>query len=285
MKTYNLIAKLWAISPESLRGFYYRISGDKSLAKIFLPDKYEVVEIQTGAGKGKKLRLNLKHERGYFLGTYEWNTQKILLKFLKRGMIAYNIGAHIGFYTVGLSQIVGPTGKVIAFEPNPQVYNRLSENISLNKLLNVSAYECAMGDFDGIANFSISLSDTQGRFSYLPHVKDGPVIKVMSKRIDTFIKEGGLVPNFMMIDVEHAEGSVFRGMVDTLNHHRPIILVELHGSEAISESWDILNKCDYQLARISDLTIVSRNDIAYGQYFTAHESFFKECNALSLSKS
>jgi FkbM family methyltransferase len=275
MKIYNLIAKLWAISPELIRRFYYLVSGDKTLASIFIPNKYEVVKIQTGIGKGKKLRLNLRNERGYFLGTHEWDTQKMLLKLLFKGATVYNIGAHIGFYAVGLSQLVGPVGKIIAFEPNPEVYQRLRENISINKLLNVTAYESAVGDFDGMASFSISLSDTQGRFSHLPYVKDGPVIQVPCKRIDTFIKEGGPVPNFMMIDVEHAEGSVFRGMVGTLTRHKPIILVELHGPAAINESWDILNRCDYKLARISNLTVVNKDDISYGQYLAAHESFVK----------
>ena len=274
MKIYKLIAKLWGILPEPLRSFYYWISGDKTLASIFIPNKYEEVEIQTGICKGKKLRLNLRNERGYFMGTHEWDTQKMLLKLLTKGATAYNIGAHIGFYAVGLSQLVGPAGKVIAFEPNPEVYQRLRENISINKLLNVTAYECAVGDFDGMANFSISLSDTQGRFSHLPYVKDGPVIQTPCKRIDTFIKEGGPVPNFMVIDVEHAEGSVFRGMMDTLNHHKPIVLVELHGAEAINESWDIFNMCDYKLARISDLNILSKDGLSYGQYFAAHDSFF-----------
>ena len=156
MKIYNLIAKLWAISPEAIRRFYYLVSGDKTLASIFIPDKYELVEIQTGIDNGKKLRLNLRNERGYFLGTHEWDVQKMLLKFLTKGATVYNIGAHIGFYAVGLSQLVGPAGKVIAFEPNPEVYQRLIENISINKLLNVTAYESAVGDFDGMASFSIS---------------------------------------------------------------------------------------------------------------------------------
>lgn len=243
---------------------------------MLIPDQYDIAEIQTGICKGNKFRLNLRNERGYFLGTHEWETQKILLKFLKEGMTAYNIGAHLGFYTVGLSQLIGPAGKVIAFEPNPEVYIRLVENISINSLLNVTAYECAVSDFDGMANFSVSLSDTQGQFSHLPYVKKGHDIQVPCKKIDTFINEGGPVPDFMMIDVEHAEGSVFRGMMDTLNNYRPIILVELHGAEAINESWDVLNKCNYKLARIPDLTFISKDKISYGQYFTAHESFCKD---------
>jgi FkbM family methyltransferase len=276
LRHYNLIAKLWAISPQFLRKIYYWDSGDRTLAQLLIPDMDEIVKIQIGICKGTKLKLNLRNERGYFLGTHEWESQKILLKFLKEGMTAYNIGAHIGFYTVGLSHLIGPTGKIVAFEPNPGVYIRLVENISINNLLNVSAYECAVSDFDGLANFSVSLSDSQGRFSHLPYVKDGHNIQVLCKKIDTFINEGGPVPNFIKIDVEHAEGSVFRGMIDTLNTYRPIILVELHGAEAISESWDVLDKCNYKMARIPDLSFISKDEISYGQYFTAHESFFKD---------
>lgn len=220
------------------------------------------------------MRLNLREERGYFLGTHEWETQQILSRFIKKGMVTYNIGAHIGFYAVGLGQLVGKDGKVIAFEPNPSVYQRLQENISLNNYANITAYECAVSDFNGIAEFSLSISDTQGRFSHLPHVKEGHSIQVSCKKIDTFINEGGPVPDFIMIDVEHAEGSVFKGMINTLNNINPLILVELHGVEAIDASWDILTQCNYKIARIPDLNVLSREHISYGQYFAAHENFF-----------
>ena len=84
MKIYNLIAKLWAISPELIRRLYYLVSGNRTLASIFIPNKYEIVEIQTGICKGRKLRLNLRNERGYFLGTHEWDTQKMLVKLLRK---------------------------------------------------------------------------------------------------------------------------------------------------------------------------------------------------------
>jgi len=49
-------------------------------------------------------------------------------------MRVWNIGAHIGFFTLILSRLVGPEGGVIAFEPNPEVRKRLVEYLSLNNL-------------------------------------------------------------------------------------------------------------------------------------------------------
>jgi hypothetical protein len=77
------------------------------------------------------------------------------------------------------------------------------------------------------------------------------------------------------MDVEHAEGRVLRGMARTLESHRPIVLVELHGEAAIRESWQEFQRHDYQVAKIPGLKIVqSVNDLMYGHYLAAHSSYF-----------
>ena len=163
-----------------------------SLAPLFLPDKLETVEIMGGVGKGLKMRLNLRQERGYYLGIHETDVQSFIAKTVKPGMKVYNIGAHAGFFALILSRLVGPEGKVIAFEPNPEVRKRLVEHLSLNGLNGrVRVEDYALGDFDGDARFSLSLSNTQGRFEDLPYVKGGSIINVKCKRFDKYVEENG----------------------------------------------------------------------------------------------
>ena len=81
-----------------------------------------------------KMHLNLTRERNYYFGTHELDVQSILSKVVRPGMRVWNIGAHIGFFTLILSRLVGPEGGVIAFEPNPEVRKRLVEYLSLNNL-------------------------------------------------------------------------------------------------------------------------------------------------------
>lgn len=248
------------------------------MAPLFLPDRLETVELSGGAGKGMKMHLNLRRERDYYFGTHELHVQSILSKVIRPGMRVCNIGAHIGFFTLILSRLVGPWGRVIAFEPNPEVRKRLVEHLSLNGLNGqVWVEDYALGDFDGEARFSLSLSNTQGRFEDLPHVKDGSVINVHCKRLDKYVEEGGTVPAFVLMDVEHAEGRVLRGMSKTMETYRPLIVLETHGPEAIGETWVELKRHDYLLAAVPGLKIVvSSNMVRYGHYLAAHRSYFEQ---------
>lgn len=276
MKLRDLLAQVWVGSP-AVRQIYYRMSGNRSLASLFLPDRLEEVEIEGGIGKGMKMRLNLRQERVYYFGGHELDVQSILPGMVRSGMRVYNIGAHIGFFALILSKMVGPTGQVIVFEPNPSVRERLIGNISLNDLNGrVRVEECALGDFDGDARFSTSLSSTQGRFEDLPYVKSGSSMNAHCKRFDTYVEEGGLIPDFILMDVEHAEGRVLKGMSRVMEKHRPIIIVEMHGEEAIKESWVELEKHNYLLATVPDFNVVnSLNDVTYGHYLAAHLSYFE----------
>jgi FkbM family methyltransferase len=268
--------KLWAATPPFLRKACYRACMGHSLASLFLPDKLETVEIMGGIGRGMRMRLNLRRERGYYLGIHELDVQSLIAESVKPGMRVYNVGAHLGFFALILSRLVGSKGTVISFEPNPEVRKRLIEHLSLNGLNGQVLVEgAALSDLDGTAEFSLTLSDTQGRFRDVPHVKPGPVIQVPCRRLDTYVKEGKVIPDFILMDVEHAEGRVIRGMARLLDKHKPIIVVELHGEAAIKESWQEFEKHDYRVAKIPGMGIVqSVNDLTYGHYLAAHSSYF-----------
>ena len=277
MKLCRLFSCVWSNSA-SLRQLYYHVSKNHSLASFFLPDQLESIEIRGGLSKGAQMRLNLRHERSYFLGTHEPDVQYILARVVKPGMTVYNVGAHLGFFALMLSRLVGPSGHTIAFEPNPEVHTRLTENVALNRLENCIHVEgTALGDFDGPTGFSLSLSHSQGRFVDLPYVKSGPTIQVPCKRLDTYVEENKVIPDFILMDVEHAEGRVLRGMARILENHKPIIVVELHGEAAIKESWKEFQKHDYRVAKIPGMKIVQTlNELTYGHYLAAHSSYFRE---------
>lgn len=65
-------------------------------------------------------------------GTYEKGTLQIMRFILKEGSAFLDGGANIGFMSLYASKLVGPQGKVFAFEPYPETYNKLLENLGLN---------------------------------------------------------------------------------------------------------------------------------------------------------
>jgi len=80
-------------------------------------------------------------------------------------------------------------------------------------------------------------------------VKPGCLIQVVCKCLDTYVKEGNPGPDFILMDVEHAEGRVLRGMSKTMETYRPLIVLETHGSEAIEETCVELENTSTNLRR------------------------------------
>lgn len=202
--------------------------------------------------------LSPRAESGYFLGTHEPDLQEALPHVIKPGMTVYNLGANIGFFTLALARLVGPAGRVVAFEPNPSAYARLRENLALNDLqARVELRALAAGDSDGEVEFCFALTESQGRFADLPHVpKNAATSKVRCCRIDTFARQAGAPPQAVILDVEHAEGRVLRGMSGLLRQSKPLVILEMHGPEAIAEAWAELARHAYRLTKLPEMSPV-----------------------------
>ena len=89
-----------------------------------------------------------------WLGTYESHFARLTAKLVRPGMLAFDVGAHSGYFTLILSRLVGETGKVISFEPQPRPSNDLRRHIELNNLSNVEVVEAAVSDRSGTAFFN-----------------------------------------------------------------------------------------------------------------------------------
>jgi FkbM family methyltransferase len=82
-------------------------------------------------------------------GLWEPYETQLLLKILNPGNVLIDVGANLGYYTVIGSTQVGPSGKVFAFEPEPQNFELLQKNCHLNSLDNVQLHHAALSDTNG----------------------------------------------------------------------------------------------------------------------------------------
>ena len=82
------------------------------------------------------------YQNGYF----EQYTTEAIKKLTKTGMIVFDIGANTGCHALRLAKLIGPEGKVIAFEPMSWAFNRLKENINLNNFKNITLEKLALSD-------------------------------------------------------------------------------------------------------------------------------------------
>ena len=97
-------------------------------------------------------------------GTSEPFTIFLMKNKVKPAMNVIDIGANIGLFTLILAKLVGKSGHVYSFEPDPQLFQILNENVKLNQLENVSTFQLAVSNKIGKAKFSQNFSqDGDGR--------------------------------------------------------------------------------------------------------------------------
>lgn len=191
---------------------YYSIWG-RFLRKILsLVPPNLVVPIIQGPLRGKKWVVG-SSTNGCWLGSYELEKQRSLAGYINPGIVVYDIGAHVGFYTLFFSTMVGPQGKVYAFEPARKNLNFLYKHIKLNHLANVIVREAAVGHDSGQAEFIFHPHASST--SYLATdraVSLGIKESVQQVTLDDFIQQGHPPPDFIKMDIEGAEFLALQGM-------------------------------------------------------------------------
>jgi len=150
------------------------------------------------------------------------------VRFVRPGDCCYDVGAWIGLYSVFLAGAVGPSGTVVAFEPQDHFFKHLQDNVALNSLTNVRLFRMALGDgqeLDGLYP-----QDDCGRYSPANVCEDGsdPIAKVMTG--DEVVRVNDLpVPRAVKIDVEGHEYAVLRGLRNTLGDPQcQLVCCEIH---------------------------------------------------------
>ncbi|MGO9449514.1 MAG: FkbM family methyltransferase [Candidatus Binataceae bacterium] len=217
--------------------------------------------IQRGVGKG--LRFNPgRSDGGYLLGTTEPGVQMALQLLLRPGMSFYDLGANVGFHSMIAARLIGPSqGDVVSFEPVEENARQLRHNIELNGFRRVVVRQEALADVDEEeGRFLISDEPT---FGMLASTGKEPTrcigsIKVKVRRLDDVVARNALpAPDVIKIDVEGAEVDVLRGGGEVLRKYRPVLLMELHGTN--HDIADLLGAADYTIAVLGSSATVTES--------------------------
>lgn len=159
-------------------------------------------------------------------GFWEPLETAMLLHCVEAGDTVVDVGAHVGYFTVLASRLVGPAGLVLAFEPEPGNFALLEANCALNDCRNVRLESCALADHEGKAQLAVSLTNTGDHRLDLGGTGAGQVVRV--QRFDDCVSPEAAV-DFVKIDAQGCELAVLDGMHATIrrNAARLIALVEV----------------------------------------------------------
>ena len=142
-------------------------------------------------------------------------------KYVHPGDLVVDAGAYIGEHTIQLASLAGPTGRVIAFEPQLHVYEELLVNLDLNHVTNVRAELAALGN----ANTRISMDPPRETNEGATRVGRGGD-RVELRTLDSYRLEHVA---FMKIDVEGFEYDLLEGARETIARDHPVLSIEIWG--------------------------------------------------------
>ncbi len=175
---------------------------------------------------------------------FEKDEEEFIKKFLKPGDIFLDIGANIGLHSIFAGNIVGQNGHVYAFEPTPITFQRLTENIKLNKLEKiVTPVNKGISSEDGSLNLNYSEDghDAWNSFTELQHINLSNSVEVEVCSLDNIIKHLNMDEtkiSLIKIDVEGWEMNVLKGADNFIkNNTHTAFLIEYTDLNAISAGY------------------------------------------------
>lgn len=198
--------------------------------------------------------------RDLYLGNlFEVNEVRYVKKSLKPGMIFFDIGANMGYYTLIGAKLVGSSGQVHSFEPSPRMFQELRFNVELNNFNNVYLNNVALGNKPGLALLSRYDRGKEVFGSLSDRAFPGKTIvgydEVGLETLDDYMVKNSIVRvDIIKMDVEGAELLVLKGAKSFLKQCAPKIIVfelaDIHAAGfgyRCEEVLDLLRSMDYEI--------------------------------------
>ena len=222
--------------PPRARGPLSRLAGDR-----------DVMITGTPPMSGALLRgLPAEHVQAWELvrGVVEIPVQEAFRRTVGPGSVVWDVGANLGYFSL-LAARLGAL--VHAFEPVPESAARVRANVAANRLDDrVRVHEVAVGAAAGRRPFLVvrdaswsHLAD-RGRHAATREEREVEVVRLDDLDLSP--------PDLVKIDVEGSEGAVLEGAARVLREHHPVLIVELHETNA--EVCDQLEAAGYELENL-----------------------------------
>lgn len=172
----------------------------------------------------------------HYFSVWEPQISEAWARILPKGGTVLDIGGNIGYHALLAAKLVGPTGRVITFEPSRRIFEQLESNIALNGFTNVEPVCSAVSDHGGTAEFHLMPDNEQGLGSLFPH--EGAV-RTEIVNLVTFEDIAAMVDirtvDLVKIDVEGAEALLVSGMAGYDFGPHCVIFIEVSPSETATE--------------------------------------------------
>jgi FkbM family methyltransferase len=196
----------------------------------------------------------------WLLGAFERSVARAMRRLVRPGDTVLDIGANVGAHTLPLARMVGPEGRVVAYEPTDWAFAKLCANVAENPALaaRIATRQAFLLGGDEKApppavcsSWPLSPSaDVHPKLGGRPKATSG----AQAGSLDTLLgREAIERVDFVKVDVDGYEGQVLRGAGATLRRHRPTMLIELapyllaERGDGVGAVLDLLGDAGYRL--------------------------------------
>jgi FkbM family methyltransferase len=150
-----------------------------------------------------------------------------IAEWLRPGGCAIDVGANVAHYTRAFAEAVGPSGRVLAFEPIPQTFELLAGNC--RELRNVTLINAAASDAFGFLRMDVPKWEGQAQDNfYRASITASGAYQVMAMTLDSLALPS---VDLIKIDAEGHELSVLKGAEALIRRCRPVLIVEMPNAE------------------------------------------------------
>jgi FkbM family methyltransferase len=165
---------------------------------------------------------------GYTIGVHgfsEWRNVALAAALCAPGDTIVEVGANIGTETISFADLVGPMGRVFAFEPAPENAAALRHNRDLNRLAQLVIIPCAVGDRETTVTFHLPPREYSGTGHVGPSPEEG-TIQVACVTLDDMAEIRARPVRMIFVDAEGSDLAVLRGARRVIRDDRPFLVLE-----------------------------------------------------------
>jgi FkbM family methyltransferase len=196
-----------------------------------------LARVRLGPLQGMVLEVDPRTQIDAVVGRYETAVQRVVEEVLEEGQVAFDVGAHLGYFTLLMASRVGSTGRVVSFEPDPTVMGALHRNVKRNgakSKAEIILVPAAVDDTPGRAHFTEGRETSRGRLT-----EGAGDFEVEVMTLDDVRARFGS-PQLVKIDVESREMGVLRGGEETIAAAETVFIIEAHTRDLERECRDLL---------------------------------------------
>ena len=175
-------------------------------------------------------------------GVYEKAETRFFQSACRDGMTFLDVGANLGYYTALAARAVGPNGRVLAVEPDPDSFGYLEQTIAANAVGNVEAFPVAASDAPATLPLYIS-TDNRGDNRLYASGEDRPQVEVAARPLDALLRENKIdTVDLIKIDVQGYEPKVISGLRETITSSPNLTLLTEFWPQGIDEAGEDANE-------------------------------------------